>query len=220
VEPPRPPTTSRHCGQPPLPRRTRLGPRHTAAALAEVFAGRAEPLHLSLAMSVKPAARWTLLGLHVRSRAGSFASVVTRNGLSRSGVHSGGVLLERDRELGVLDRLVQGAVAGDAVLVLLEESAGIGKSSLLAKARETAAAAGFRVLAARGSGRRSAVVRVAVAELGLPPALAGWFGRTGGSGVRPARRGRDHESCMACSTSSAGARDSRCWSRPRRAWMN
>jgi DNA-binding CsgD family transcriptional regulator/Flp pilus assembly protein TadD len=61
------------------------------------------------------------------------------------------VLLERDRELEALDRLVQDALAGDAVMALLEGPAGIGKSSLLAKAREKAAAAGFRVLSARGS---------------------------------------------------------------------
>jgi DNA-binding CsgD family transcriptional regulator len=61
------------------------------------------------------------------------------------------VLLERDRELEMLDRLVQGALAGDGVLALLEGPAGIGKSTLLTKAREKAAAAGFRVLAARGS---------------------------------------------------------------------
>jgi DNA-binding CsgD family transcriptional regulator len=61
------------------------------------------------------------------------------------------VLLERDRELEMLDRLVQGALAGDAALALLEGPAGIGKSTLLAKAREKATGAGFRVLAARGS---------------------------------------------------------------------
>ena len=61
------------------------------------------------------------------------------------------VLLERDRELESLDGLVEGALAGDAVLAFLEGPAGIGKSTLLAEARERAAAAGFRVLAARGS---------------------------------------------------------------------
>jgi predicted ATPase len=66
-------------------------------------------------------------------------------------VKEGGVLLERDRELELLDRLVQGALAGEAVLALLEGPAGIGKSSVLAKARDKAGAAGFRVLAARGS---------------------------------------------------------------------
>ena len=44
----------------------------------------------------------------------------------------------------MLDRLVQGALAGDAVLALLEGPAGIGKSTLLAESREKAAAAGFR----------------------------------------------------------------------------
>jgi DNA-binding CsgD family transcriptional regulator len=61
------------------------------------------------------------------------------------------VLLERDRELELLDRLVQGASEGDAVLALLEGPAGIGKSTVLASARERAEAAGFRVLTARGS---------------------------------------------------------------------
>jgi DNA-binding CsgD family transcriptional regulator len=61
------------------------------------------------------------------------------------------VLLERDRELGLLDELVQCALAEDAVLALLEGPPGIGKSSLLAEARQKAAAEGFRVVAARGS---------------------------------------------------------------------
>ena len=77
--------------------------------------------------------------------------MATRTGFVRSGANEGDVLLERDRELEVLDRLVQDALAGDAVVALLEGPAGIGKSSLLAKAREKAAAAGFRVVAATGS---------------------------------------------------------------------
>jgi AAA ATPase-like protein len=77
--------------------------------------------------------------------------VATRNGFPRSGANDGGVLLERDRELGLLDRLVQSTLAGEAGLALLEGPAGIGKSSLLAKAREKAASAGFRVVAALGS---------------------------------------------------------------------
>jgi len=64
---------------------------------------------------------------------------------------NGGALLERDRELDVLDRLVESALEGDAVLALLEGPAGIGKSAVLAKAREKAEEAGFRVLSARGS---------------------------------------------------------------------
>ena len=63
----------------------------------------------------------------------------------------GGVLLERDRELESLDRVVQAARAGEAVMAVIEGPAGIGKSRLLAKAREMAGAGGFRVLSARGS---------------------------------------------------------------------
>jgi DNA-binding CsgD family transcriptional regulator len=69
----------------------------------------------------------------------------------RTGVNEGVALLERDHELELLDRLVQGALDGDAVLALLEGPAGIGKSTVLAEARDKAAGAGFRVLAARGS---------------------------------------------------------------------
>ncbi len=61
------------------------------------------------------------------------------------------MLLERDDELDLLDRLIQGALADDPVLALLEGPAGIGKSSLLAKGGEMAAGAGFRVLSARCS---------------------------------------------------------------------
>jgi predicted ATPase len=60
-------------------------------------------------------------------------------------------LFERDREVELLDRLVLGALDGDAVLALVEGPAGIGKSRLLAEARDLAVAAGYRVLAARGS---------------------------------------------------------------------
>ena len=63
----------------------------------------------------------------------------------------GGVLLERDRELDSLARVVQAARAGEAVVAVIEGPAGIGKSRLLAKVREMAGAAGFRVLSARGS---------------------------------------------------------------------
>ena len=61
------------------------------------------------------------------------------------------VLLERDHELSSLERVVQAARAGEPVLALIEGPAGIGKSRLLASAREMAGAAGFRVLSARGS---------------------------------------------------------------------
>ena len=63
----------------------------------------------------------------------------------------GEVLLERDHELQSLDRVVQAARAGEAVLALIEGPAGIGKSKLLSQAGEMASAAGFDVLQARGS---------------------------------------------------------------------
>jgi tetratricopeptide (TPR) repeat protein len=60
-------------------------------------------------------------------------------------------LLERDRELGVLDGLLRGVLAGGPALALVEGPPGIGKSRLLAAAGERARLAGCRVLRARGS---------------------------------------------------------------------
>ena len=60
-------------------------------------------------------------------------------------------LLERSRELETIESLLAGAEQGDGHLALIEGQAGIGKSRLLAEARERAQAAGMRVLAARGS---------------------------------------------------------------------
>jgi len=62
-----------------------------------------------------------------------------------------GPLFERDHEVEVLNRMVARAHGDEAALALLEGPAGIGKSSLLAEARDRAHAAGVRVLAARGS---------------------------------------------------------------------
>ena len=62
-----------------------------------------------------------------------------------------GALLEREQELDVLDDLARAALEGEPVLALVEGPAGIGKSRLLAAARERAEAQGFRVLSARGS---------------------------------------------------------------------
>ena len=60
-------------------------------------------------------------------------------------------LLERERELGALDRAARAAHAGEAVLGLIEGPAGIGKSQLLVQTRELARSCGFHVLTARGS---------------------------------------------------------------------
>jgi len=60
-------------------------------------------------------------------------------------------LLERERELAELERLVMDAKAGDARLALIEGPAGIGKTQLMGELRRRAAAAELRVLSARGS---------------------------------------------------------------------
>jgi tetratricopeptide (TPR) repeat protein len=58
-------------------------------------------------------------------------------------------LLERDRELAALQGAVAAARVGEGRLVVIEGSAGIGKSSLLAESRAIATDAGMRVLGAR-----------------------------------------------------------------------
>src|SRR3954453_23449381 len=58
-------------------------------------------------------------------------------------------LLEREGELEALDQVVERALAGEPALALIEGTAGIGKSGLLAAAVERSRAAGFRVLSAR-----------------------------------------------------------------------
>lgn len=58
-------------------------------------------------------------------------------------------MLERRRELGELSARIEGAVAGDGGLVVVEGPAGIGKSQLLAQASREAAGS-MRVLSARG----------------------------------------------------------------------
>jgi DNA-binding CsgD family transcriptional regulator len=60
-----------------------------------------------------------------------------------------GGLLERERELALLDRALAPAVGGAGRLLIVEGPPGIGKSALLEAARERACAAGVRVLWAR-----------------------------------------------------------------------
>src|SRR5215212_4035016 len=60
-------------------------------------------------------------------------------------------LLERDRELAELDRVLAEARAGSGRLLLVEAAAGLGKTRLLREARRRADAAGMRVLAARAT---------------------------------------------------------------------
>ena len=62
------------------------------------------------------------------------------------------LFLERDDELASLDALIEDAAAGhEARIAVVEGRAGIGKSRLIAAARERAAAAGLRTLSARGT---------------------------------------------------------------------
>jgi DNA-binding CsgD family transcriptional regulator len=58
-------------------------------------------------------------------------------------------LLERDAEVATLEALLDAATHGDGRLVVVEGSAGIGKTRLLLEARTLAAAHGFSVLTAR-----------------------------------------------------------------------
>lgn len=60
-------------------------------------------------------------------------------------------LLEREPEVHELVAALEDARAGRGRLVAVEGAAGIGKSRLLKKARQTAARSGMRVLAARGT---------------------------------------------------------------------
>jgi DNA-binding CsgD family transcriptional regulator len=60
------------------------------------------------------------------------------------------VLLERSHELDVLRAAIADARGGAGRLVMIEGPAGIGKTALLAQAREAASEAGLQVLSARG----------------------------------------------------------------------
>src|SRR5438128_1915779 len=60
------------------------------------------------------------------------------------------LLLEREAELAALEAMLAAAQSGDGRMVVVEGSAGIGKTRLLAEARALATAAEFEVLTARG----------------------------------------------------------------------
>jgi DNA-binding CsgD family transcriptional regulator len=69
-----------------------------------------------------------------------------------SGLATGGsLLLERERELTLLEQLLRVDPGGLSRPVVIEGPAGIGKTRLLAELRQRAAAEGLRVLAAQGS---------------------------------------------------------------------
>src|SRR5262249_11106022 len=71
------------------------------------------------------------------------ASVVPSGGTTR-------LLLEREVQVAALRALADAARSGGGRFVVIEGSAGIGKTRLLAEARAMAGSAGLRVLAARG----------------------------------------------------------------------
>ncbi|MFB7380976.1 helix-turn-helix transcriptional regulator [Kitasatospora purpeofusca] len=81
-------------------------------------------------------------------------------------------LLERGHEAAVLDRALAAAARGEGAAVLLEGVAGIGKSALLAHARERGRAAGARVLTARATELETAFAFGVVRQL-FEPLLAG-----------------------------------------------
>ncbi|MGO9975579.1 MAG: ATP-binding protein [Solirubrobacteraceae bacterium] len=66
------------------------------------------------------------------------------------GFQRAGGLLERERELALIDRAIARAVEGGGGVILVEGQAGIGKTQLLAASRERAAAAGLDVWSVRG----------------------------------------------------------------------
>src|SRR5438045_4970198 len=60
------------------------------------------------------------------------------------------LMLEREAEMAALEAVLGAAQSGEGRLVVVEGSAGIGKTRLLAEARALAVAAEFEVLTARG----------------------------------------------------------------------
>src|SRR5205814_3620447 len=60
------------------------------------------------------------------------------------------LLLEREAELAALEAMLAAAQSGDGHLVVVEGSAGIGKTRLLVEARALATSVAFEVLTARG----------------------------------------------------------------------
>src|SRR5262245_16741536 len=60
------------------------------------------------------------------------------------------LLLEREAQVAALVALAEAARSGGGRFVVIEGSAGVGKTRLLAEARAIAGAAGMGVLAARG----------------------------------------------------------------------
>ena len=65
------------------------------------------------------------------------------------------LLLEREVQVAALQALADSALNGDGQFVVIEGSAGIGKTRLLAEARAIAGSAGMRVLGAAVASSRA-----------------------------------------------------------------
>src|SRR6266566_5264662 len=96
--------------------------------------------------------------------------VVSDDELTRVAVP--GVMLEREAELAALDAVLDAARGGEGRLVVVEGTAGIGKTRLLSAARELALADGIEVLAARGGELEGAFVFGIVRQLFETPLAA------------------------------------------------
>jgi DNA-binding CsgD family transcriptional regulator len=82
------------------------------------------------------------------------------------------MLLDRDREIGTFEAALSAARQGNGRVVVLEGSAGTGKSALLAAAGELAANAGMRVLSARGGELEQEHAFGVIRQLYEPPLTA------------------------------------------------
>jgi len=82
-----------------------------------------------------------------------------------------GPILERESEIAAIDAVVQAAKAGDGRMVVVEGTAGIGKTRLLREARESAIGAGLDVMYARGGELEGSFVFGIVRQL-FEPSLA------------------------------------------------
>ena len=83
-----------------------------------------------------------------------------------------GLLLERDRELERIGRCLQRAHQGHGGALVVEGPPGIGKTALLAAARDAAGEKGFRILRARGAELEREFAFGVVRQL-VEPAVAG-----------------------------------------------
>src|SRR6516164_4756848 len=100
---------------------------------------------------------------------------------------AGQELLEREGELGVVGELATQAAGGDGRVGLIEGPPGIGKTRLVAAARQLAAEAGMRCLSARGSPMERAFPFGVVRQL-FEPVLAAGPGEHGEIFAGPAGR--------------------------------